>query len=70
MGTSEIVIHARYAQDGSVSEISERPEGLSAQEWFNLLCVKVPNAAHAVGWTHHFRVDAAELQTLKATPAA
>jgi hypothetical protein len=71
MGTSEIVIHARYAQDGSVSEISERPEGLSAQEWFNLLCVKVPNAAHALsGGRIIFRVDAAELQTLKATPAA
>ena len=71
MGTSEVVIHARYALDGSVSEISERPEGFTAQEWFNLLCIKVPNTAHALsGGRMVFRVDAAELATLKASPAA
>ncbi len=71
MAPTEIVIHARYMADGSIAEISERPESLSAQEWFNLLCVKVPNAAHALaGGRIIFRVNATELETLKAAAAA
>lgn len=67
MAPSEIVIHARYTADGSVNEISERPEGLTGQQWFNLLCVKVPHAAHALaGGRMIFRVNASELEALKA----
>jgi len=71
MAPTEIVIHARYMPDGSVNEISERPEGVSGQQWFNLLCVKVPNAAHALaGGRMIFRVSATELETLKAAASA
>ncbi len=71
MAPTEIVIHARYMPDGSVNEISERPEGVSGQEWFNLLCVKVPNAAQALaGGRMIFRISAAELETLKASASA
>ena len=46
MAPTEIVIHARYMADGSIAEISERPDALSGQQWFNFLCKQVPNAAH------------------------
>jgi hypothetical protein len=42
MAPTEIVIHARYMADGSIAEISERPEALSGQQWFNFLCKQVP----------------------------
>jgi hypothetical protein len=65
------VIHARYAADGSVNEISERPEGVTAQQWFNTLCLKAPNAAHALaGGRMIFRINASELDALKAAAAA
>ena len=53
MAPTEIVIHARYMADGSIAEISERPEALSGQQWFNFLCKQVPNAAHPLAqWLH------------------
>ncbi|MGO9391587.1 hypothetical protein [Rhodoblastus sp.] len=71
MAPTEIVIHARYMPDGSVNEISERPEALTGQQWFNLLCQKVPNAAQALaGGRMIFRLDATELETLKASASA
>ena len=71
MAPSEIVIHARYMADGSIAEISERPEALTSQQWFNFLCVKVPNAAHALsGGRVIFRLPANELESLKAAAIA
>jgi hypothetical protein len=36
--TDELVaIHVRFANDGSVAEISQRPASLSPQQWFNAL---------------------------------
>lgn len=35
---TEKMIHVRFASDGSVREIGERPGSLSPQEWFDLLC--------------------------------
>ncbi len=37
MTEAEVVIHVRFAPDGSVTEIGERPQDISAQAWFNLL---------------------------------
>ena len=37
MTATDVVIHVRFAPDGTVTEIGERPENLSAQSWFNLL---------------------------------
>jgi hypothetical protein len=39
MATSTL-IHVRFAPDGSVTEIGERPQSLTAQEWFNRLSEK------------------------------
>ncbi len=71
MVATDIVIHGRYAQDGTILEIGERPEGLSAQQWFNLLCVKIPEAAKPLaGGRIVFRVAASQLETLKAEAKA
>jgi hypothetical protein len=71
MAEGEIVIHGRYAQDGTILEIGERPEGVSAQQWFNLLCVKVPEAAKPLaGGRIVFRVSSPELATLKSEAKA
>ncbi|ANX02773.1 hypothetical protein [Immundisolibacter cernigliae] len=37
MTADETMIHVRFAPDGTVTEISARPAGLGAQDWFNLL---------------------------------
>lgn len=35
--SNEVMIHVRFAPDGTVMEIGERPAGCSAQQWFNFL---------------------------------
>jgi hypothetical protein len=35
--SSTTVIHVRFAPDGTVFEIGERPQALDAQQWFNKL---------------------------------
>jgi len=37
MSEATVIIHVRFAPDGSVTEIGERPEGVTAQLWFNRL---------------------------------
>ena len=37
MDTQGVIIHARFAPNGTVVEISERPASLTPQEWFNFL---------------------------------
>jgi hypothetical protein len=40
MDNGQVMIHVRFAPDGSVTEISERPASLSAQAWFNCLSTR------------------------------
>lgn len=37
MESNAVLIHVRFAPNGAVVEIGERPAGTSAQEWFNRL---------------------------------
>ena len=37
MGEAIIMVHVRFAPDGSVTEISERPPDATPQQWFNRL---------------------------------
>jgi len=37
MENDQIMIHVRFAPNGTVTEIGERPSAVSAQEWFNYL---------------------------------
>lgn len=37
MESTNIIVHVRFAPNGTVTEIGERPEGLEPQDWFNYL---------------------------------
>lgn len=37
MESEQIMIHVRFAPNGTVTEIGERPAAASAQDWFNHL---------------------------------
>ncbi|GMV56812.1 MAG: hypothetical protein AMXMBFR6_26170 [Betaproteobacteria bacterium] len=37
MDNPTTMIHVRFAPNGTVTEIGERPPALSPQQWFNLL---------------------------------
>lgn len=37
MQSGQVMIHVRFAPNGTVTEIGERPGAVSAQEWFNHL---------------------------------
>ncbi len=61
------MIHVRFSPDGSVTEIGERPPGLSAQAWFNRLCDKAGTAYQPLtGGRGVFRVARDEVDALKA----
>jgi hypothetical protein len=71
MAPSEIVIHARYAVDGTCLEIGERPAAISPQQWYAFLYEKVGQTAQPLaGGRLIFRVPAAELANLQAAAAA
>lgn len=66
--TDKIVVHVRFAPDGTVTEIGERPSGLDAQQWFNRLSDKAGNAFQALsGGRGFFRLGAEEITALKAS---
>jgi len=70
MSETEIVIHVRFAPDGSVAAIGEQPVSLSAQEWFNRLSLNARNAYRALaGGRGVFRITRAEVEALKASGA-
>lgn len=73
MDTQNVILHARFAPNGTVVEISERPAGLSPQDWFNFLSDKAGDAYQALaGGRGVFRLTRAEVDVLKeaAAPAA
>ncbi|MFG1400114.1 hypothetical protein [Roseixanthobacter pseudopolyaromaticivorans] len=62
-----IMIHARFAPNGSVVEISERPVGLTPQDWFNLLSDRAGDVYQAFsGGRGVFRIEKTKLEALKA----
>ena len=73
MESQNVLIHVRFAPNGAVVEISERPTGLSPQEWFNFLSGKAANAYQPfAGGRGVFRLTRGALDALKAdsTPTA
>jgi hypothetical protein len=63
MATSEVVIHARYAPDGTCTEIGERPAALSPQDWYTYLYATVGETAQPLaGGRLIFRVPASDLE--------
>ncbi|CAB4243391.1 conserved protein of unknown function [Methylacidimicrobium sp. AP8] len=66
MNEELVVIHVRFANDGSVQEIGERPRGLSAQAWFGRLWKKAGDRFQALaGGRGIFRLPRAELDALR-----
>lgn len=73
MDTQKLILHTRFAPNGTVVEISERPEGLTPQAWFNFLSDKAGDVYQTLaGGRGVFRLTRGELTALRqaATPAA
>ncbi|TCU69448.1 hypothetical protein EDE08_108196 [Bradyrhizobium sp. R2.2-H] len=73
MDTQKLILHTRFAPNGTVVEISERPEGLTPQAWFNFLSDKAGDVYQTLaGGRGVFRLTREELAALRqaATPAA
>jgi hypothetical protein len=67
MTTNAIVIHVRFAPDGTVTEIGERPASLTAQQWFDRLSDKYAMDFQALsGGRGVYRVAAEKVEALKA----
>jgi len=67
MEPHKILIHLRFAPDGTVVEISERPKVLTPQQWFNVLSEKAGNVYQTLsGGRGVFRLTAEELEVFKA----
>ncbi|MEI2384414.1 hypothetical protein [Breoghania sp. JC706] len=65
------VIHVRFANNGTVTDIGERPETLTPQQWFNWLSLTVPQHYRAyAGGRGAFTVPGSELAGLKQTANA
>jgi hypothetical protein len=71
MAPSEIVIHARYAPDGTCMEIGERPTAITPQQWFKYLYENIGETAQALaGGRMIFRVAATDLEKHQTAAAA
>lgn len=66
MTDKPVLIHVRFAPDGTVFEIGERPGALSAQQWFTKLTEKAGNAFESLsGGRGVFRLSSDEITALK-----
>ena len=67
MEPHKILVHLRFAPDGTVVEISERPKSLTPQAWFNVLSDRAGDAYQALsGGRGLFRLTASEVEAFKA----
>ncbi len=70
MESHDVLIHVRFAPNGAVVEIGERPAGLSGQDWFFLLSDKAGNAFQPLaGGRGVFRLSRDGVDALKAEGA-
>jgi hypothetical protein len=66
MTDTPVAIHVRFAPDGTVTEISERPSSLSPQQWFNLLSHQAAdNYRFLSGGRGIFKVARAQVDDLR-----
>ena len=64
-------IHVRFAPNGTVVEISERPPALSPQDWFNCLSDKAGTGYQPLsGGRGVFRLTRTEVDALRTANAA
>jgi hypothetical protein len=70
MQSGQMMIHVRFAPDGTVTEISERPGWASPQAWFNALTDKAGTAYQPLsGGRGVFRVNREDVDTWKVAKA-
>jgi hypothetical protein len=68
MANDKIIIHVRFASDGTVTEIAERPVGLDAQQWFKKLSETAGSSFESLsGGRGLFRLTPDEIAAIKAT---
>jgi hypothetical protein len=66
MDTQSVIIHARFAPNGTVVEIGERPAGRTPQEWFDFLSDKAADVYQALaGGRGVFRLTRSKVDALK-----
>ncbi|CCB66866.1 hypothetical protein [Hyphomicrobium sp. MC1] len=62
-----VLIHTRFAPNGTVVEISERPPALPPQDWFNFLSDRVGGSYQTLaGGRGVFRLTRERVDALKA----
>ena len=62
----QVIIHARFASNGTVVEIGERPAALTPQDWFDFLSERVGDVYQTfAGGRGVFRLSRAEVDALK-----
>ncbi|CCE09102.1 conserved hypothetical protein [Bradyrhizobium sp. STM 3843] len=66
-----VTLHVRFASDGTVAEISERPAGLTPQQWFNRLSEAIGMKAYQTfaGGRGVFKVARDQVEALKTAVA-
>jgi hypothetical protein len=71
MESQNLLIHARFSPDGTVSEIGDRPQGFTPQDWFNYLSIEA-GAAYQVlaGGRGVFRLTRESVDAFKASATA
>lgn len=68
MSLDVVIIHARFAPNGTVVEIGERPAALTPQEWFNYLADNAGDHYQALaGGRGVFRIAKADVEGFKAS---
>ena len=71
MSDTKTLIHVRFAPNGSVTEIGERPAGLTPQEWFDKLSLQAGMSYQPLsGGRAVFRLTRAEITALRPVEAA
>jgi hypothetical protein len=71
MDTQDPLIHVRFSPDGTVVEISERPPGLTPQDWFNRLSLEAGDHYQTLsGGRGVFRLARSDVETLKGVSVA
>lgn len=70
MENDQIMIHVRFAPNGTVSSIGERPAALSEQDWFNLLARSTTDSYETLsGGRALFRLPKQQVDQLKSSAA-
>ena len=67
MPETRVLIHVRFAPDGAVRAIAEKPATINEQEWFKRLNAKAGDVYQPLaGGRGVFRLERARLDALKA----